>query len=373
MTLIAVPFANLHKQYLSIRTEIDDAIAGVIADSAFVRGPRVEAFEQQYAQAMGSSHCISAANGTDTLFIAMHALGVKPGDEVIVPAMSWISTSETVTQAGGKVVFCDVDPETHTIDVNKLAGLITSRTVGIIPVHLYGYPAEMDEVMAIAARYDLWVIEDCAQAHSAIYKGRTVGTIGTVGSFSFYPGKNLGAMGDAGALLTEDPALARRMAMFARHGGLKKGHHEIEGINSRLDGLQAAILSVKLPHLQSWTLRRREIANLYREALSNITCLSLPKEAAGRTHVYHLYVVLNNKRDGLLAHLRAREIQAEVNYMSALPFLPCYGRYGAQPSDFVNAHRLQEECLSLPIFPEMSAEQISAVIGAVQEFFGNQL
>jgi dTDP-4-amino-4,6-dideoxygalactose transaminase len=368
LNLTPVPFADLHKQYLSIRTEIDDAIAAVIAESAFIRGPRVEAFEEQFAEAMGSSYCVSAANGTDTLYIAMHALGVKPGDEVIVPAMSWISTSETVTQAGGKVVFCDVDPHTHTLDVNKLAGLVTPRTVGIIPVHLYGHPADMDAIMSLANRHGLWVIEDCAQAHLAICGDRTVGTIGTVGSFSFYPGKNLGAMGDAGALITNDSALARKMAMFARHGGIKKGDHEIEGINSRLDGLQAAILSVKLPFLKTWTFRRREIAALYREGLGSVASLHLPKEADGRTHVYHLYVVLHEDRDGLATHLRARDIQTVVNYPRALPFLPCYARYRARPEDFPNAYKLQSQCLSLPLFPEMSGKQISAVIDAVQRF-----
>ena len=368
MTLTPVPFADLHKQYLSIRTEIDDAIAAVIAESAFIRGPWVEAFEEQFAEAMGSSYCVSAANGTDTLYIAMHALGVKPGDEVIVPAMSWISTSETVTQAGGKVVFCDVDPHTHTLDVNKLAWLVTPRTVGIIPVHLYGHPADMDAIMALANRHGLWVIEDCAQAHLAKCKDRTVGTIGTVGSFSFYPGKNLGAMGDAGALVTNDCALARKMAMFARHGGIKKGDHEIEGINSRLDGLQAAILSAKLPYLKSWTSRRRDIAAHYSERLGRATGLRVPTEAAGLKHVYHLFVVLHEERDRLAAHLTAREIQTVVNYPRALPFLPCYETYRARPEDFPMAYKLQSQCLSLPIFAEMTDRQINAVIEAALDF-----
>ncbi len=368
MTLTPVPFADLHKQYLSIRTEIDDAIAAVIAESAFIRGPRVEAFEEQFAAAMGASHCVSAANGTDALYIAMRALGVQPDDEVIVPAMSWISTSETVTQAGGKVVFCDVDPHTYTLDVKKLAELVTPRTVGIIPVHLYGQPADMDAIMTLANSHGLWVIEDCAQAHLATCGDRTVGTIGTVGAFSFYPGKNLGAMGDAGALITNDSALALKMAMFARHGGIKKGDHKIEGINSRLDGLQAAILSVKLPFLQAWTSRRRDIAASYREGLRSVANLRLPKEAEGRTHVYHLYVVLHEDRDSLAAHLKDRGIQTAVNYPRALPFLPCYDRYHTQPEDFPVAYRLQSHCLSLPIFPEMIERQTATVIEAVVEF-----
>ena len=241
-----VPFADLHAQYLSIRTEIDVAIAEVIRTSAFIRGPFVERFERAFAEAVGVSHCVSCANGTDSLYIAMHALGVKPGDEVIAPAHSWISTTETITQAGGNVVFCDTEPATFTIDPAQIEAKITTRTVGIIAVHLFGQPADMDPIMAIARKHGLWVIEDCAQAHMARYKGRRVGTFGQAASFSFYPGKNLGAMGDAGAVLTPDADLARRMAMFARHGGLTKGDHQIEGINSRLDGLQAAVLSVKL-------------------------------------------------------------------------------------------------------------------------------
>ena len=250
----AVPFADLHAQYLGMRAEIDAAIAEVIRTSAFIRGPFVDRFEQAFATAIGTAHCVSCANGTDSLYIAMRALGVKPGDEVIAPAHSWISTTETITQAGAKVVFCDTDPVTFTIDPAQIAAKITPRTVGIIPVHLYGQPADMDPIMALAASGTAsGSIEDCAQAHLARYKGRTVGTFGNAASFSFYPGKNLGAMGDAGAIVTNDAELAERMAMFARHGGLTKGDHQIEGINSRLDGLQAAVLSVKLPHLPRWT------------------------------------------------------------------------------------------------------------------------
>lgn len=254
-----VPFADLHAQYLTIKPEIDSAISDVIRTSAFIRGPHVQRFEEAYAQAIGTSHCVSCANGTDSLYIAMRALGVQPGDEVLAPAHSWISTTETITQAGGKVVFCDTDRDTYTIDPAQIEAKITPRTVGIIPVHLYGQPADMDAIMDIARRHKLWVLEDCAQAHLARYKGRMVGTFGNAASFSFYPGKNLGAMGDAGALVTHNAALAERMAMIARHGGLTKGDHQIEGVNSRLDGLQASILSVKLPHLAQWTRRRQDV------------------------------------------------------------------------------------------------------------------
>src|ERR1700733_2017849 len=242
-----VPFADLQLQYQAIKDEIDAAIAAVIRDNAFIRGPYVDAFEREFAGAVDARHCVSCANGTDALYLAMAALQVKPGDEVITTAHSWISTSAMITHAGASVVFADTDGATFTIDPAAIEAAITPRTVGIIPVHLYGQPADMDAIMAIATRHKLWVVEDCAQAHLARYRGQQVGSFGTVATFSFYPGKNLGAMGDAGAVVTNDRALAERMATLARHGGLVKHQHRIEGINSRLDGMQAAILSTKLP------------------------------------------------------------------------------------------------------------------------------
>ncbi|MGH6908420.1 MAG: DegT/DnrJ/EryC1/StrS family aminotransferase, partial [Aestuariivirga sp.] len=355
-------------QYLSIKPEIDAAMADVIAKSAFVRGPHVDAFEAAFAAAIGASHCVSCANGTDALYIAMRALDLRPGDEIITTAHSWIASSETITQAGGKVVFCDTDDDTFTIDTDRIVALITPRTVGIIPVHLYGQPADMESVMAIAERHALWVIEDCAQAHLAKYKGRTAGTFGVAGTFSFYPGKNLGAMGDAGAIVTNDAGLARRMAMFARHGGLAKGDHQIEGINSRLDGLQAAVLNVKLGRLPEWTKARQTIAARYNERLGALNGLIAPKMETGREHVFHLYVVRHRERDALAGHLRSRGIQTAINYPVALPFLPAYERFGYRPEDFPVAYRNQSRILSLPMFPEISEAQIERVIGMTEDF-----
>lgn len=365
-----VPFADLHLQYVSIKDEIDAAIADVIRESAFIRGPRVQRFEEEFAAAMGAAHCVSCANGTDSLHIAMHSLGIQPGDEVIAPAHTWISTTSMITRAGGKVVFCDTDRDTYTIDATQIESLITPRTVGIIPVHLNGQPADMDPIMAIAAKHKLWVIEDCAQAHLARYKGRLVGTFGNVASFSFYPGKNLGAMGDAGAITTNDGALARRMAMFARHGGLVKGDHEFEGMNSRLDGLQAAILSVKLPHLARWTQRRQEVAAGYAARLEGVRGLDLPMVAPGREHVYHIYTVRHERRDELQRALAARGIQTSINYPIALPFVPAYSRFGHTPQQFPNAFHNQSRILALPIFPEMSSQQQDLVADTVREFCG---
>jgi dTDP-4-amino-4,6-dideoxygalactose transaminase len=365
---IIVPFADLHAQYLSIKEPIDAAISEVIRTSAFIRGPFVELFEEEFATAVDAKHCVSCGNGTDSLYIAMRALGVKLGDEVITTAHSWISTSETISQAGGSVIFCDTDANTYTIDAAQIESKITSRTVGIVPVHLYGQPAEMDAIMKIASKFNLWVVEDCAQAHLARYKDRPVGSFGDAASYSFYPGKNLGAMGDAGAITTNDAALARRMAMFARHGGLKKGNHDIEGINSRLDGLQASVLSVKLPYLASWTRRRQELAASYDSLLQGIDGLVLPVSSNGREHVFHLYVIQHEKRDALASHLNGLGIQTVISYPTALPFLPAYARLGHQPADFPNAYRNQSRILSIPIFPEMTVAQQQAVDDALRSF-----
>jgi len=286
---------------------------------------------------------------------------------VITSAHSWISSSETISQAGGRVVFCDTDDRTYTIDPKRIEALITPRTVGIIPVHLYGQPADMDPILEIARRRGLWVIEDCAQAHMAQYKGRVVGTMGTAASFSFYPGKNLGAMGDAGCIVTNDNKLADWCELFARHGG--KGDHRIEGVNSRLDGLQAAILSAKLPHLAAWTDARRRVAAKYDELLRGVPQVRAPIVAQDRTHVYHLYVVACESRDALQAQLAAAGVSTMLNYPKALPFYPAYAHLGHRPADFPNAFANQGRILSIPLFPEMTSEQQSATVDSIRAFY----
>jgi dTDP-4-amino-4,6-dideoxygalactose transaminase len=363
-----IPFVDLHAQYLSIKQEIDNVIQDVIEKSLFVRGPYVDKFEQMFAEMMGRKYCISCANGTDSLYIAMVALGVKLGDEVIAPAHSWISTTETITQAGGKVVFCDTDADTFTIDPKDIEAKITPNTVGIIPVHLYGQSADMDAIMAIAKKHNLWVLEDCAQAHLARYKGQLVGTFGDIASFSFYPGKNLGAMGDAGAVITNNSILADKMAMFARHGGLRKGDHVIEGINSRLDGLQAAILSVKLKHLIDWTRLRQSHAKYYTSLLKTNTSVKTPYISEERENVWHLYVIKHEQRDALADYLNSNGVQTVINYPVALPFLPAYERFGHVPEDFPKAFSNQSRILSLPIFPEMTPMQIDRVVELINAF-----
>ncbi|MET4519803.1 DegT/DnrJ/EryC1/StrS family aminotransferase [Bradyrhizobium sp. I1.7.5] len=365
---MSVPFADLQLQYQNIKSEIDEAIAAVIRGNAFIRGPYVDAFERDFANVASVKHCVSCANGTDALYLAMAALKVKPGDEVITSAHSWISTSAMITHAGATVKFCDTDGATFTIDPAGIEAAITSRTVGIIPVHLYGQPADMDAIMAIAKKRGLWVIEDCAQAHLARYKGQMVGTFGAAATYSFYPGKNLGAMGDAGAVVTNDAALADHMTMLARHGGLVKHQHNIEGINSRLDGMQAAILSAKLPHLSYWTKARQSAAIFYDHGLNQIEDLVVPQAAPDREHVYHLYTIRHPRRDALAAHLNANGIQTAVNYPTALPLLPAYKRFDHSAMQFPNACHDQDSILSLPMYAEITKEQQDMVIDCIRSF-----
>jgi dTDP-4-amino-4,6-dideoxygalactose transaminase len=365
-----IPFVDLHAQYLTIKHEIDRAIADVIAQSAYIRGPHVDAFEEAWARTLGVKRCISCANGTDAIYIALRGLGLKRGDEVITSAHSWISTSETITQAGGRVVFCDTDEEIFTIDPADIERKITPATVGIVPVHLYGQAADMGAIMAIARKHNLWVIEDCAQAHLASYKGQLVGTFGNVATFSFYPGKNLGAYGDAGCVVTNDDRLADWMTTFARHGG--KGDHVMEGINSRMDGLQAGILNAKLPHLPAWTAARRRVAACYNELLEDVGDVITPTVKSDRDHVYHLYVIRTENRDALREHLSQAGISTVLNYPKALPFYPAYAYLGHVPKNFPAAYFNQSRILSLPIYPEMPEEAITHVADVISHFWSSE-
>ncbi|MEO5580563.1 MAG: DegT/DnrJ/EryC1/StrS family aminotransferase [Gemmatimonadaceae bacterium] len=359
-------FVDLYAQYLSIQDEIDEAIAGVIRESAFIRGQHVEEFEKGFAELVGVRHCVSCGDGTDAIYIALRALGLKRGDEVITTAHTWIASAETVTQAGGRVVFCDTEDAFFCIDPDQIERRITPQTRGIIAVHLYGQPADMDPILEIADRHGLWVIEDCAQAHLSRYKGRLVGTMGDAATFSFYPGKNLGAMGDAGCLVTNRTDVAEFSALFARHGG--KGDHVMEGINSRLDGMQAAILNVKLRHIHRWTRERQALASRYDAALEGMPGISIPRRRPECEHVFHLYVIRSNHRDGLRAHLQERGIPTVINYPKALPFYPAYGYLGHLPGDFPVAYRHQGEILSLPLYAELPPDVLASVVEAVRSF-----
>ncbi|WP_406656584.1 DegT/DnrJ/EryC1/StrS family aminotransferase [Methanolobus sp. ZRKC2] len=364
-----VPFVDLKRQYLSIKPEINNAIESVIEDTAFVRGKYVTDFENAYAEKYGVNHCISVANGTDAIYITLKALGIGLGDEVITVANSWISTSETITQAGAKVVFVDIEPDYFTIDVSKIEEKITSKTKAIILVHLYGQPAEIDTIKDICDKHSFYLIEDCAQAHFASYKNQKVGTFGIAGTFSFYPGKNLGAYGDAGAIITNNGELADKMRMFANHGSLKKHKHQIEGINSRMDGLQAAILSVKLPYIDEWNEKRYHNALLYNELLSDVEEITVPKIRPNATHIFHVYSIRTNKRDKLQTYLEGNGISTAIHYPVALPFMQAYKYLGHHSEDFPVAYQYQNEILSLPMYPELSTTSVYYVVDKIKEFF----
>ena len=355
-----VPFLDLLAQYRELKTEMDAAIAGVIRDCAFIGGSRVQQFEEEFAAYLGASRCIGVGNGTDALEIALEALQLPAGSEVLLPANSFIATSEAVTRSGHRVVFCDCNPESYTISIADAARRITPETRAIIPVHLYGQPCDMDAVMEFAKNHGLKVIEDCAQAHGATYQGRRVGTFGDLSAFSFYPGKNLGAYGDGGAIVTMDAALAERCRMIANHGRISKYDHEFEGRNSRLDGVQAAVLSVKLKHLERWTEARRANAARYTELLQG-SAAATPAEHPDKRHVYHLYVVRVAERDRVQARLKESGIDAGVHYPIPLPLLKAYHYLGHRPEDFPVAASYHGELLSLPMFPELSSEQIERV------------
>jgi len=361
-----VPFVDLKAQYESIRDEIDAEIHAVIDSTAFVGGPFVERFEEEFADYCGAAHCIGVGNGTDAVFIALRCLGIGPGDEVIVPANSFVATSEAVTLAGAQVVFCDVDPRTCTIDCDALESLVTERTKAVIPVHLYGLPADLPRIAAIAAQHNLKVVGDAAQAHGATVDGKPIAALGTATCFSFYPGKNLGAYGDGGAIVTDDPELAQRIRMFRNHGRKSKYDHEIEAVNSRLDAMQAAVLSVKLKHLETWTEQRRAHAARYDELLAGVSGITTPCVPDGYRHVYHLYVIQTDRRDELREHLTSRGIASGVHYPITLPNLTAYARLGHDPRDFPVASRLQDRILSLPMFAELTGEQIAVVCGAIE-------
>lgn len=364
-----VPFVDLKAQYVSIQGEIDAAIHEIISNTAFIGGKPVNDFEAAFAELYGINHCISVANGTDSLYIIMKMLGIGAGDEVITVANSWISSSETISQTGAKPVFVDIDPDYYSLNEQLLEAAITPKTKAIMPVHLHGQAVNMDEVMRIADKYKLPVIEDCAQSHFSEFKGKRVGTFGIAASFSFYPGKNLGAYGDAGAIITNDAALAEKCKMYARHGALKKHEHQIEGINSRLDGIQAAILSAKLPHILDWTAARIRCADAYDQLLSGISEIITPKRRAETQHSYHLYVIRAKNRDGLANFLKERNIETAIHYPTALPNLKAYAYLGHKAEDFPVATAYQSQIISLPIYPELTSAQMEYVVESIKSFY----
>jgi dTDP-4-amino-4,6-dideoxygalactose transaminase len=364
-----VPFVDLKKQYKNIQQDIDTAISNVIGETAFIGGKYVKEFEQQFGEQYGVKHVVSCANGTDSLYILMKMLGIGAGDEVITAANSWISSSETITQAGARPVFIDVHDAYYSMDETKLEAAITKNTKAVIAVHLQGQPCEIEIIQSICNKHNLYLIEDCAQSHFSTYKDKRAGLTGIAGSFSFYPGKNLGAYGDAGCIITNDDALAEKCRMFANHGALKKHHHLVEGINSRLDGLQAAILTAKLPYILQWTEQRIVNAGLYRKHLQHIKEIVLPVERPQSKHTYHLYVIRAQRRDALMQFLKEKNIETAIHYPTPLPHLPAYKYLGGTTADFPVSTQLQAEILSLPMYPELQEDQIAYIASSIESFY----
>jgi dTDP-4-amino-4,6-dideoxygalactose transaminase len=367
-----IPLVDLYAQYKTIKKEVDDAIQAVIKDSAYIKGKYVEKFENEFANSLRVKHCVGVANGTDALFIALKSLGIGKGDEVITVANSWISTSETISQAGAKPVFVDIEENYFTINPLLIEKNITKNTKAIIPVNLYGQPADIKAIKRICRKHKLILLEDCAQAHYATLNNKYVGTFGITGTFSFYPGKNLGAYGDAGALITNNDKLAKSMRMFANHGALIKHQHSIEGINSRLDGIQAAILTVKLNHIKRWTNDRIKRAAYYNRKLSNIPQITIPKVRPKAKHVYHLYVILAENRDELREYLSEHDVATGVHYPTPLPFLKAYKKYRYKRGDFPIASKYQSKLLSLPLYPELSIKEIDFIVSKIKNFYGHK-
>lgn len=366
-----IPFVDLKAQYESIKPEIDGAIAAVISQTAFIGGSFVSDFEMGFAKAYGVKHVVGCGNGTDSLYIVMKMMGIGAGDEVITAANSWISSSETITQTGAKPVFVDVHPEYYSMDESKLEEKISKKTRAVIAVHLQGQMCEMESIKKTCDKHKLYLIEDCAQSHFSEFKGKRAGLFGHAGSFSFYPGKNLGAYGDAGCIISNDGTLAEKCRLYSHHGAIKKHQHQMEGINSRLDGLQAAILKVKLPHLADWTEKRIQAAALYNKWLAEIPGIILPKQRPGTKHTWHLYVIRCGQRKRLAEYLSERGIETAIHYPVALPNLAIYQYLGYQPSDFPVATQLQEEILSLPMFPELTEEMIAHIADSIRSFFAS--
>lgn len=362
-----VPLIDLKAQHRSIASEVEAAIKNVCENTAFILSDEMKAFESEFAQYCGARHGIGVANGTEALFLALKALDIGPGDEVIVPANTFIATAAAVSHVGATPVFVDCDPETYCIDPSKISGAITPRTKAIIPVHLYGHAADMDAILALARSNGLKVIEDCAQAHGTHYKGKQVGTFGDAAGFSFYPSKTLGAYGDAGMVITNSDEIAEKLKLLRDNGRTTWYEHAIIGYNSRLDGIQAAVLRVKLRRLDQWVEARRNHARLYRELLSDVEGVVLPSERPEVRHSYYVYVIRVKHRDEFMAKLKDRGIGSGVHYPIPLHLQPAYAFLGGREGDHPVAERYAKEIVSIPMYPELTEEQISEVVVAIRE------
>lgn len=366
---LSVPMVDLKAQYARIRAQVDAAVAGVLESSQFIKGEECTLLEQEFAAYCGAAHACGVANGTDALILALRAYGVGPGDEVVTVANTFIATGEAILLNGAKPVFVDVDPDTFTLDPSALEKAITPKTKVILPVHLYGHPADMEPIRTVAKRHGLPVLEDAAQAHGAEIDGRRAGNLGHAACFSFYPGKNLGAYGDAGMVVSNDKEFLARVRQVANHGGgSNKYDNVVLGTNSRLDTLQAAILRVKLRHLDTWNRERQERAAAYSAALSGVPGLILPRERPGARSAWHLYTVRTPDRDALASRLKEKGISTAIHYPRPIHLQPAMAPAGGRPGDLPVSERLSREVLSLPLYPELPLPALTAIAAEVRSF-----
>jgi dTDP-4-amino-4,6-dideoxygalactose transaminase len=365
--MTTVPFVDLKQQYLSIKGEVLDAISNVLESTQFVLGREVAAFEEEFAAYSGSKYGIAVNSGTSALHLALLAAGIGPGDEVITVSGTFVATVAAIVYTGATPVFVDIDPTTYTMDASQIEAVMTPKTKAIMPVHLYGNPADMDPILDIARRHGLVVIEDAAQAHGAQYRGRRCGSMGDLGCFSFYPGKNLGAYGEGGLVTTNQPEFARTIRMLRDWGAEKKYQHVLKGYNYRMEGVQGAVLRVKLKYLEQWTEARRSHAAGYRKALAG-SGLQLPAESPFNRHVYHVFAVQTPTREEFMTFLNSRGVQTGIHYPIPVHLLPAYSDLGYRTGEFPVTERLAAQEVSLPMFPELTEEQIAAVGASVAEF-----
>ena len=363
-----VPFIDLKIQYKQIEHEVVPMITEAMANGAFIGGEQVFCFETEFAEFCNSSYCVGVNSGTDALRFALMAVGVGPGDEVITVPNTFIATTEAISQVGAKPVFVDVYPDTCNMDISKIQDKITESTKAVIPVHLYGQSANMDPILEIAKKNNIAVIEDACQAHGAKYKNRKAGSIGAVGCFSFYPGKNLGAFGEGGAIVTQDEAIAQKIRMIRDHGQRKKYLHDLEGYNGRLDAIQAGVLRIKLKRLDDWNKARQKNATYYNELLSEIPSVTLVKETEFADSVYHLYVILVDDRDELQKFLYSKSIATGLHYPLPLHLQKAYAHLGYKKGDFPVTENIADHLLSLPMFPELTRDQIEYVVESIKEY-----
>ncbi|PWU09344.1 MAG: erythromycin biosynthesis sensory transduction protein eryC1 [Verrucomicrobia bacterium] len=367
-TAAPVLYLDLRAQMQPLREEIDEAIARTLDHCGFCLGPEVTQFEQDFARFVGAEHCIGFNSGTSALHVAMLLLNVGRGDEVITTPYTFVATSWAISYVGAKPVYVDIEDANFNLEPAQVERAITARTRAILPVHLYGHPANLEPLLALSRKHNIPLIEDAAQAHGAKHRDKIVGTFGTMSCFSFYPGKNLGAYGEAGALLTDDAGLAARARSLRDHGSTRRYFHDEIGYNYRMEGIQAAVLGVKLKHLDEWTRERRRIARMYDELLAD-TPLQLPTEADYAQSAWHLYVVRHPRRDGLKKHLEAHQIGCALHYPLPLHLQKCYEHLGYGPGSFPVAEKAARECLSLPIYPELTDEQLRRVAEVIKSFF----